>query len=91
MNWEGNNLQGYSMEKPKDDEREIVLELYCVNCKAVKDFTITNVLTNMWDRKTSFLEFGSLCMICNRKVKVKIAWKDKPIGRISKEIIGIVK
>lgn len=77
-NWKGINLQSISIDTPKDNERELILYLYCVNCKAVKDFTVTNVLTTLWDRKAKFIEFGSECRKCGKKFGIKISWDNKP-------------
>lgn len=76
--WEGTNIQSYSRELPKETEREMILYLYCVNCKTVKPFTVTSGLGDFFVRKTKFVEYGSMCMYCFKKTKVKLEWGRDP-------------
>ena len=74
LEWEGNNLQVCATAKPDETEREMIFEMFCVPCQAVKRFTVTATLGDLFVRKTKFIEFGSICMGCNRKTRVKVGW-----------------
>ena len=76
--WEGNNIQTMSRERPKENEREMNLYLYCIKCQAVKPFVVTAGLGDFFVRKTKFVEYGSICMVCFNKTKVAIEWSEKP-------------
>lgn len=76
--WKGNNIQVYSRELPKETEREINLYLHCVKCQSVKPFVVTAGLGDFFVRKTRFVEYGSMCMVCFNKTKVAIEWSAKP-------------
>lgn len=78
LDWEGVNLQVYSLVTPNSEERELNLYLFCIGCKAIKDFTVTQSLTDLWNRKTKFIEYGTTCNVCGTKAKVRIEWQDKP-------------
>jgi hypothetical protein len=76
--WSGVNIHGYCLVPPKDNMGELLLLMYCVGCRVVKDFVLTRTLTNLFNRKTAFIEFGTNCMKCNRKSRIKMTWNDTP-------------
>lgn len=85
QDWEGNNIQVYSKELPKETEREMVVFLHCVACKTVKPFTVTDGLGDFFVRKTKFVEYGSMCMYCFKKSKVRLEWNSNPSWKFFKK------
>lgn len=78
LDWEGTNLQSYAIIPPKEDEREMVLELFCIGCQAHRLFTVTTALGDFFVRKTKFVEYGCACHFCGKKLKVKLEWSKIP-------------
>ena len=83
--WEGTNIQSYSRELPKETEREMIIYLNCVSCRTIKPFTITDGLGDFFVRKTKFVEYGSMCMYCFKKSKVRLEWMGEPSWKFFKK------
>ena len=86
--WGGTNIQSYSRELPKETEREMIIYLNCVSCRTVKPFTVTDGLGDFFVRKTKFVEYGSMCMYCFKKSKVRLEWSGEPSWKFFKKDEG---
>ena len=78
LDWEGTNIQAVATIQPTEEEREMVLELYCVKCQTKRLFTVTAELGDFFVRKTKAVDYGSTCMICGNKVRMRLDWSKTP-------------
>ena len=70
------NVQGQAQVPPEDNENRLALYLLDSDCRTARGFKVIATLTEVFNRKSAFMFFGSTCEKCGRRMVAILAWEN---------------
>lgn len=74
--WKGVNIQALAEGPPRENENRLALYLIDNSCGTAHGFKVVASAIDVANRKRAFMQFGSTCESCGKKMSVVLTWED---------------